>query len=160
MSWFPFAAIVPVAVGALVAYASPASARDPQHPQAAQIMAANQQWLDAYGRDDMAALAQLYTEDARLLPEGSAAVIGRPDIVAYLAKLKAGGPATTLSFNNYEFYGDDLVVTEITDTEVRDATGKLKSRGKQILVFVKQAGEWKLHRDMWTRNGPLKADDR
>lgn len=159
MSRLHFTIFAPAAVAALVAFSSPASAGGEKLSQAREIIAANQRWLDAYRRGDMAALAALYTEDARLLPEGSAAVVGREKIVAYLGHMKAGAPSTTLRFSNHEFHGDDRVMTEVTDTEVRDATGTLKSRGKQILLFVKQGTEWKLHRDMWTGNGPLKEGD-
>lgn len=54
-----------------------------------------------------------------------------------------------MSFSHYEFYGDERIVTEVSDAEVRDHEGRLEIRGKQILVFLKQGGAWKLHRDMW-----------
>lgn len=45
----------------------------------------------------------------------------------------------------------------MSDAEVRDHDGKLKIRAKQILVFLKQGGTWKLHRDMWNDYAPVKT---
>lgn len=50
-------------------------------------------------------------------------------------------------------------MTEVSDTEIHDHDGKLKYRGKQTLVFLKQGGAWKLHRDMWNDYGPLPTND-
>ncbi|QNA85487.1 nuclear transport factor 2 family protein [Sphingomonas sp. So64.6b] len=152
--------IIPACMAAVVAFSGPAFATGTQRTREAAIRAENDRWVEAHKRGDMDALAVLYTPDAKLLPEGSEAVTGPAAIVAYFKSISAGAPPTTLRFSNYEFYGNDQVMTEVTDTEVRDAGGRLKSRGKQILIFVKKDGVWKLHRDIWTRNGPLKTDDR
>lgn len=61
-----------------------------------------------------------------------------------------------MSFDNYEFYGNDQAVTEVSDVEVRNHDGVLKIRAKQTLVFLKQGGTWKLHRDMWNAYPPVK----
>lgn len=60
----------------------------------------------------------------------------------------------TVSFANYEFYGNDQIATEVSDAEIHDHSGKLKFRGKQILIFLKQGGVWKLHRDIWNSYAP------
>lgn len=80
-------------------------------------------------------------------------------ITEYLTKGYGGSKPVTVSFSNYEFYGNDRVVTEVSDTEIHDHDGKLKYRGKQTLIFLKQGGAWKLHRDMWNDYGPLPTND-
>ncbi|WP_412025577.1 YybH family protein [Burkholderia cepacia] len=134
---------------ALFAVAPPATASDAQRPPEAAIKAENARWADAFARGDYAAIGRLYTEDGALLPPGGDRVTGPGAIVAYFTKGYSGSRPCTVSFDNYEFYGNDRMVTEVSDAEIRDPSGKLKYRGKQILVFLKQGDTWKLHRDMW-----------
>ncbi|VWB19740.1 YybH family protein [Burkholderia lata] len=141
------------------ALAAPATAGGLQRPPEAAIKAENARWADAFARGDYEAIGRLYTNDGTLLPPGGNKVTGSSAIVEYFTKGYAGSKPATVSFSNYEFYGNDRVVTEVSDADIRDHDGKLKYRGKQILVFLKKDGVWKLHRDMWNDYGPLKADD-
>lgn len=127
----------------------------PNHTEA-EIRAENARWAEAYARGDYAAIGELYTDDGMLLPPGEPRVVGPTAIVAYFSdKASKSGPKA-VTFSNYEFYGDDQMVTEISDTEIRDHEGNLISRGKQILIFVKRGATWKLHRDIWNAS-PLSS---
>ncbi len=123
-------------------------------PEAA-IKAENARWADAFARGDYDAIGRLYTDDGALLPPGGDKVTGRRAITEYFTNGYAGSKPGTVSFSNDEFYGNDRVVTEVSDVEVRDGNGKLKIRAKQTLVFLKQGGTWKLHRDMWNAYPPV-----
>lgn len=134
---------------ALVAVPALAAAGASRNFNEAEIRAENARWAGAYARGDYTALGELYTKDGMLLPPGEPRVVGPAAIAAYFAdKARKSGPRT-IAFSNYEFYGDDQMVTEVSDTEIRDRQGNLTSRGKQILIFVKRGSAWKLHRDMW-----------
>ncbi|KVK97797.1 YybH family protein [Burkholderia cepacia] len=154
-----FAAALAAACVTFFAFATPATAGGSQHPPEAAIKAENARWADAFARGDYEAIGRLYTRDGALLPPGGDKVTGRSAITAYFTKGYAGSKPATVSFSHYEFYGNDRVVTEVSDAEIRDHDGKLKYRGKQTLVFLKQGGAWKLHRDMWNDYGPLPTND-
>ena len=139
-------------------FAAPATADDSQPPPEAAIKAENARWADAFGRGDYEAIGRLYTNDGTLLPPGGDKVTGSSAIASYFTNGYAGSKPDVVSFSHEEFYGNDRVVTEVSDAEVRDHGGKLKFRGKQILVFLKQGGVWKLHRDIWNGYGPRKTD--
>ena len=138
------------------ALATPALAAGPQRPPEAAIKAENARWADAFARGDYDAIGRLYTDDGALLPPGGDKVTGRRAITEYFTNGYAGSKPGTVSFSHYEFYGNERVVTEVSDAEVRDGDGKLKVRAKQTLVFLKQGGVWKLHRDMWNAYPPVK----
>ena len=140
------------------AFAAPAIAGGSQHPPSAAIKAENARWADAFARGDYEAIGRLYTNDGTLLPPGGDKITGSRAITAYFTKGYAGSKPATVSFSNDEFYGNDRVVTEVSDAEIHDHDGKLQYRGKQTLVFLKQGGTWKLHRDMWNDDGPLKPE--
>ncbi len=144
----------------LFAFAMPATAGGTKRPPEAAIKAENVRWAEAFGRGDYEAIGRLYTEDGALLPPGANRVTGPRAIAEYFTKGYAGSKPDTVSFSNYEFYGNDQTVTEVSDAEIRDHGGKLKLRAKQTLIFLKQGGTWKLHRDMWSDYAPLKSDSR
>ena len=139
-------------------FAAPAVAGGSQHPPGAAIKAENARWADAFARGDYEAIGRLYTNDGALLPPGGDKITGSRAITEYFAKGYAGAKPATVSFSNEEFYGNDRVVTEVSDAEIHGHDGKLRYRGKQTLVFLKQGGTWKLHRDMWNDDGPLKPE--
>lgn len=152
LATFVLAACLP-----LFAFAVPAAAGGTPPQTQAAIKAENARWAQAFGRGDYEAIGRLYTEGGTLLPLGGDKVTGSRAIAAYFVKGYAGAKPDTVSFSHYEFYGNDPIVTEVSDADVRDPDGKLKFRGKQILVFLKQGGAWKLHRDIWNDYAPLQA---
>ncbi|WP_322013823.1 nuclear transport factor 2 family protein [Paraburkholderia sp. J12] len=149
MQQIRFCAAALAACVSFFAFAAPATAGGSQRPPEAAIKAENARWADAFGRGDYEAIGRLYTSDGTLLPPGGDKVTGGSAIAGYFTKGYAGSKPATVSFSNYEFYGNDQVVTEVSDAEIHDQSGKLTFRGKQILVFLKQGGAWKLHRDIW-----------
>jgi uncharacterized protein (TIGR02246 family) len=151
----PFAVALAIAAGPAAVYAA-----SPQQSTEAAIKAENARWADAFKRGDYQAIGRLYTEDGTLLQPGGPRVVGAAAISKYFVQIYAGKTPDTVSFSNFEFYGNDKVVTEVSDSVLRNSEGKLLSRDKQILIFLKQGDTWKLHRDMWNNDGSLKPGDR
>lgn len=150
-----FTAAVAVCLSSFM-FVEPALANGLNPQTEAAIKAENARWAEAYARGDYEAIGRLYTKNGTLLPPGGSRIVGAAAIVDFFNKTF---PATqsktnTVSFSNYEFYGNDKVITEVSDTDVRDHSGELIFRGKQILIFLKQGGTWKLHRDMWNESAP------
>ncbi len=144
----------------LLAFAMSASSEGSKRLPEAAIKAENARWAEAFGRGDYEAIGHLYTEDGALLPPGANRVTGPRAIAEYFTKGYAGSKPGTVSFSNYEFYGNDQTVTEVSDAEIRDPSGKLKLRAKQTLIFLKQGDIWKLHRDMWSDYPPVQSGTR
>lgn len=134
----------------------PALGGNPPSDNYAALKAESERWAQAWNRNDVKAVMELYTEDAKLLPEGSDAVAGRESVAQFLQKERTASWPDTISFINIEVYGNGDTATEVSEMEIRGKDGVLKGRGKQILVFVKQGEQWKLHRDIWTGSSPAK----
>ncbi|MFS2161037.1 SgcJ/EcaC family oxidoreductase [Pseudomonas sp. Pseusp122] len=148
------------AVAALAATSFSAWAAGPQPSTEAAIKSENARWAEAFKQGDYQAIGRLYTRDGALLQPGGERVTGPDAIASYFAEGYAGKTPDTVSFSEFEFYGNDEVVTEVSNASIRSRDGKLKVRAKQMLIFVKQDGVWKLHRDMWNDNSALKPTDR
>lgn len=158
-SLFARPALIPVVIALAVTCAS-ACAAGPQHSTEAAIKSENARWADAFKQGDYQAIGRLYTRDAALLQPAGERVVGPEAIVRYFTEGYAGKAPDTVTFSDFEFYGNDEVVTEVSNATIRSRDGQLKLRAKQTLIFVKQDGAWKLHRDMWNDNGPLTPTDR
>jgi ketosteroid isomerase-like protein len=142
VAFLPFLAV-------LGAGSPPADATGSNGLPTVAIKAENAKWAAAFKRGDYKAIGMLYTAGGALLPQGEPRVIGGAAIEHYFAQAHAGKKPDSVSFSDYEFYGDSRTVTEVTNVAVHGPDGKLKLRGKQMLLFVKQGDAWKLHRDIW-----------
>jgi len=115
----------------------------------ATIEKLNDVWTAAFNKGDAAAVAALYTEDAYVLPPGSAMVKGRAAIEAFwrqAAQQMADAKLTTI---------DVLPLGRSAAREVGTVTLKTKSQppqevvGKYVVVWRKVGRDWKLATDIW-----------
>ena len=115
----------------------------------ATIEKLNDVWTAAFNKGDAAAVAALYTEDAYVLPPGSAMVKGRPAIEAFwrqAAQQMTDAKLTTV---------DVLPLGRSAAREIGTVTLKAKSQpsqeivGKYVVLWRKVGREWKLATDIW-----------
>ena len=115
----------------------------------ATIEKLNDVWTAAFNKGDAAAVAVLYTEDAYVLPPGSAMVKGRAAIEAFwrqAAQQMTDAKLTTV---------DVLPLGRAAAREIGTVTLKTKSQppqevvGKYVVVWRKIGRDWKLATDIW-----------
>jgi uncharacterized protein (TIGR02246 family) len=115
----------------------------------ATIEKLNDAWTAAFNKSDAAAVAALYSEDAYVLPPGSAMVKGRPAIEAFwrqAAQQMSDAKLTTV---------DVLPLGRSAAREIGTVTLKTKSQppqevaGKYVVVWRKIGRDWKLATDIW-----------
>ena len=115
----------------------------------AAIEAANEVFMATFNRGDAAALADLYTENGQLLPAGSDFVTGKKAIRNFWqAIMDMGIKSATLETIEVEGHGDTAI--DEGKYTLRGESGSVLDRGKYIVIWKQQAGQWKLHRDIWT----------
>jgi uncharacterized protein (TIGR02246 family) len=115
----------------------------------ATIEKLNDAWTAAFNKGDAAAVAALYSEDAYVLPPGSAMVKGRPAIEAFwrqAAQQMSDAKLTTV---------DVVPLGRSAAREIGTVTLKTKSQppqevaGKYVVVWRKIGRDWKLATDIW-----------
>ena len=133
-----------VMIMGLLSLGSPALAQNK-----AAIEKLNDVWTAAFKKGDAAAVAALYTEDAYVLPPGSAMVKGRAAIEAFwrqAAQQMSDAKLTTV---------DVLPLGRSAAREIGTVTLKTKSQppqevvGKYVVVWRKIGRDWKLATDIW-----------
>ena len=137
-----------VVLGA-AAFSSPARAEDLR----LAIGASNKEFEAAAGKGDGAGLALLYTPDAQLLPVGSDAISGTKQIQKFWQGVLDSG-IRGVSLKTLEVEGHATTAHEVGQYELHDAAGKLLDRGKYVVIWKRDGGKWKLHRDIWTTSLP------
>ena len=119
----------------------------------AAIEAANAKVGAAWGKKDAAAVTALYTANATLLPPNVARVTGSEAILEFWkAALAAAPPAAKLTSTEVEAHGD--TAHEVGTYQMFASDGKVVDTGKYVVVWKREGGQWKLHRDMWSSDMP------
>ena len=102
----------------------------------------------AFARGDAAAVAGFYTGDGMLLPPGFDMVQGARDIAAFWQEaMDMGIKNLTLDLLELEQFGGTAF--EISNYTMTGAGGEVMDQGKGVVIWKKQDGRWKLHRDIW-----------
>jgi uncharacterized protein (TIGR02246 family) len=114
----------------------------------------------AASRGDIAAVAELYTDDAILLPPNAEMVRGKQGVKQFFDELKKtrGVPQVTLRTIELEELGDTAnEVGELT-LRIQPPGGEpVTDVGKYVVIWKREGDTWKLAVDIWNTNSPMPA---
>lgn len=143
-----------VTILSILCAVSAAAQRGPADARAA-IEAANKQFLAAFATGDTAHLAAMYTADAQAFPPNGDITRGRDAIrKLWQGVVDAGIKSATLTTLEVEAQGD--TAHEVGTYTMSVEGGKQVDTGKYIVIWKREQGQWKLHRDIWNSSVPAK----
>jgi ketosteroid isomerase-like protein len=139
--------------------AGPAAAQTPA-PKAAQapgpkaaIEAANAKFSADFAKGDAAAVAAHYTATAQAFPPNGEIARGREAIQkVWKGAMDAGVKAVKLVTLEAEAHGDTAY--EVGTYVLTGEGGKQLDNGKYVVVWKREGGQWKIHRDIWNTSMP------
>lgn len=106
------------------------------------------EWTAAFNKGDAAALAALYTDDARSLPPGGPPLRSRSEIESYWrADIGGGGVTTTLTPVDGMAQGDLLHVEGTYAVKGQDGADVASGQYQQL--WTRAGGRWLVRREMW-----------
>lgn len=112
--------------------------------------------MSAFKRNDAAGVASLYTSGAQLFPSHRDALKGTAAIRSFYQRVFDNGmKEAILEIIDLEVHGDTAIETGQFSLFVGE--GLLADKGKYIVIWKKDGGDWKLDRDIWTTSQPRKA---
>jgi ketosteroid isomerase-like protein len=114
-------------------------------------------WFEHYAEADGEAMANLYAEDALLMPPGAPAVTGRAGIKTFLADDAAKSKAAGISLKNASVTGSGINgdLGWISGTYVvLDKSGATIDSGSYLSVHKRSGGSWPYIRDIWNSDRP------
>ena len=138
-----------LAVIALIGFATPSLAAGVREA----IEAANAKFSAIAAQGDGATLAGLDAKDGAVMPAGSDPIRGTQAIAKFWQNAFSSGVAA-IELKTVEVYGQGATATEVGEYALRDKAGKLLDRGKYIVIWHNEGGQWKLLRDMFSTNVP------
>ena len=119
----------------------------------AAIAASIERFIAAFNRGDAAGAAAVYTADAQVLPPNSDVITGQQAIQAFWQMaMDMGVKAVKLA--TVEVAGDGNTAYEVAQFTLQGAEGQVLDAGKYVVIWRQEAGQWKLHRDIWNSSRP------
>lgn len=134
-----------------------ASIAEAQQPVRAAIEANTKQFIEAFNKGDAAAVANMYTADARLLPPNGEMVEGRENIQKFWqGGISAGLKLVTLETVHVESQGNIAVEVGRYTLTITSAGGATTTdKGKYVVQWKREGRNWKLAVDIFNSNMPL-----
>jgi uncharacterized protein (TIGR02246 family) len=117
------------------------------------IAVANEAFMAAFNSGDAAGVAALYTEAGQLLPPNADVMAGKQAIQTFWqGAMDAGIASAQLEIVEVEDHGDTAI--EVSQYTLGGAGGQQLDQGKYIVIWKHEAGDWKLHRDIFNSSMP------
>jgi uncharacterized protein (TIGR02246 family) len=117
------------------------------------IAAAIEKFMAAFSRGDAAGCAALYTEQGQLLPPNSDVIAGKQAIQTFWkSAMHIGITAVKLETAEMESHGNKA--NEVGTYILQGTGGQVLDTGNYVVIWKQEAGQWKLHRDIWNSSRP------
>src|ERR1700720_4022012 len=110
---------------------------------------------EVFGKRNFAALDQIYTSDARILPPGAPMVSGREAIKKFWSDLiqSVNAKSAVLASVDVILTGDGLVeIGRSTLTVEPQGQSTTQMEVKYVVYWRQEDGRWKWHVDIWNQN--------
>ena len=117
----------------------------------AAVDAANKTFTSAIEKRDAAAIGALYTTNA--FPPNGDIVRGRAAIQKMWQGVLDSGVASA-DLATLEVHADATLAYEVGTYTMSGKDGKPVDKGKYVVVWMKEGGAWKIHRDIWNTSMP------
>ena len=145
---------------ALAVLAVGCGSQAPKHDAAADkatLEATDATWFAAFTRGDSDSVANMYTEDAVVMPPNGPAITGRAAIKSAMAAMinEMAGGKMTMKSSGHTGSGVDGDLGWISGTyALADSTGANMDTGKYLTVHRRVNGQWLFVRDTWNSDMP------
>lgn len=118
-----------------------------------EIEAANANIIKDITSGDSLSAANDYSQNGKLMLNNMPSITEKDKIAAFwggFSKISTNFTLTTL-----EVWGDENFITEEGAFEIKDKEGKQLDKGKYLVLWKKEDGKWKLHRDLSNSDLPV-----
>jgi ketosteroid isomerase-like protein len=109
---------------------------------------------EVFGNRNFAALDQIYTRDARILPPGAEMISGREAIKKFWTDLVQSANATSAVLASVDVMpaGDGAVEIGKATLTINPQGAPTQMEAKYVVYWREEDGRWKWHVDIWNPN--------
>lgn len=115
-----------------------------------EIAANNLLFDQAVSTADSAAMVSLYHSEAKIYPQGMNEMMREQ--MGGMTRMLSGMGIKNAVLTTSEVIGSGDVVVETGTFQMKGQNDAVVDSGKYIVVWKKEAGKWKIYRDMWNSN--------
>jgi uncharacterized protein (TIGR02246 family) len=113
-----------------------------------EIRSVNQNFETNFASGDAQGMASLYTSDGLLLPPGAGTQKG-PNAIQNFWQMVMDMGIKGAHLETLEIEQEGETAIEMGQYELSGAEGQRMDQGKYIVIWKRQEGQWKLHKDIW-----------
>ena len=114
----------------------------------------NEHFMEAFEHGNPAEILEVYTEGAEIEPPNELTQEGKPAIQAYWKHMMdIGMKRAHLKTVELEPHGNTAY--EVGEYQFEGAQGEIFDEGKYVIIWKREQGDWKWHRDIWNSIRPL-----
>lgn len=118
-----------------------------------EIELANKEIISSILKGDSVAAANCYSKDGKLMVNNGKSITGKENIASFWGPFSK--IAGDLTLTTIEIWGDENCISEEGAYEIKSKEGKSVDMGKYIVIWKKEDGKWKLHRDISNSDLPV-----
>ncbi|HXS57664.1 MAG TPA: DUF4440 domain-containing protein [Hanamia sp.] len=122
----------------------------------ASVKQSNKNFMKAFETNDSAAVANCYTTDAKAMLANRTSIEGKDSIRHFYAGAMKNG-VRNFDLKTIKIWGDSSILAEEGLYKYSDSNGKQLDKGKYIVLWKLESGNWKMYRDIWTSDLPPAA---
>jgi ketosteroid isomerase-like protein len=119
----------------------------------ASIAQSNRAFIKFFKAGDSAGVANCYSTDAKTMAAHMPAIQGREKITHFISESMIKG-LRNFNLSTTKVWGDSSIVAEEGTYNIADSAGKQTDKGKYIVLWKQEAGNWKMFRDIWNSDLP------
>ncbi|MEY4383944.1 MAG: hypothetical protein RI995_1486 [Bacteroidota bacterium] len=120
-----------------------------------EINEANRSFENFVSKGDSVGLAtNVYTIDAKFMNPNAPSAEGRAAVTSAISGIFKSG-ITGIKLTSKEIWGDGNTITEEGAFELNIKDGTVVEKGKYLVMWKKEDGKWKIHRDMFSSDMPI-----
>ena len=122
----------------------------------ASIQQSNLRFMSAFKEKDSVEVANCFMKKGVIMIDGYPSIEGREAITHFFSQVMSNG-VKKYELETKNIWGDSSILVE---EGVYKLTGKEKKevgRGKYIVLWKQESGNWKMFRDIWARDFPSTA---
>jgi ketosteroid isomerase-like protein len=104
-------------------------------------------FIKAFNNGQASIVASLYSKDSKLFPQNSDVVNSSREISSYWQSVLSHG-IQSIELHSLESMSCEDTYSELTEYIMKDAKGEILDKGRQINLWKKIDGKWKIYRQM------------
>lgn len=123
----------------------------------ASVLQSNKHLMKAFEAGDSVEVGDSYTTDGGLMVPNRPTIYGRENIIHYFSKVMSGA-MSKINLNTVKIWGDSTLLVEEGTYKISDKKKNSLDKGKYIVLWKQEAGNWKMYRDIWASDLPASVD--